>query len=232
MTKIKKRNLVIAIDGPAASGKSTTARKVAQILNYLYIDTGAMYRALTLEVINRNISEKDEKEVVKVAKEAKIQLLTGEQGLKTILNGEDVSEKIRFPEVTRIISTISAYMEVREIMKLKQRKLALNDGVVMDGRDIGTVVLPGADIKIFMDASTDERTDRRVKELKEKKIAVDREDIKEEIIQRDFSDSTRDVAPLKPANDAIIIDTSNLTITDQVQRVINIVNEVLKTLPN
>lgn len=226
MTKIKKQNLVIAIDGPAASGKSTTARKVAQILNYLYIDTGAMYRALTLEVLNRNISENNEKEVVKIAKEVKIQLLSGEKDLKTILNGEDVSDKIRLPEITRIISTVSSYKEVREIMKLKQRKLALNNGVVMDGRDIGTVVLPGADIKIFMDASTDERTDRRVKELKEKKIPVDRERIKEEIIQRDLIDSTRDVAPLRPAKDAIIIDTSNLTIADQVQKVIDIVNKI------
>jgi len=231
MTKIKKQNLVIAIDGPAASGKSTTARKVAQILNYLYIDTGAMYRALTLEVLNRKISENNEKEVVKIAKEAKIQLLSGKKDLKTILNGEDVSDKIRLPEITRIISTVSSYKEVREIMKLKQRKLALNSGVVMDGRDIGTVVLPGADIKIFMDASTDERTDRRVKELKEKKIPVDRERIKEEIIQRDLIDSTRDVAPLRPAKDAIIIDTSNLTIADQVQRVIDIVNNFLFWIP-
>ena len=211
MTKINKKKLVIAIDGPAASGKSTTARKVAQILNYLYIDTGAMYRALTLEVLNRNISENNEQEVVKIAREVKIKLLSGDKGLRTILNGEDVSEKIRLPEITRIISTISAYKEVREIMKLKQRELAADRGVVMDGRDIGTVVLPRAEIKIFMDASTDQRTDRRVKELKEKNIPVDRERIKEEIIQRDLIDSTRDVAPLKPANDAIIIDTSNLT---------------------
>lgn len=228
MTKINKKKLVIAIDGPAASGKSTTARKVAQILNYLYIDTGAMYRALTLEVLNRNISENNEKEVVKIAREVKIKLLSGDKGLKTILNGEDVSEKIRLPEITRIISTISAYKEVREIMKLKQRELAVDRGVVMDGRDIGTVVLPRAEIKIFMDASTDQRTDRRVKELKEKNIPVDRELIKDEIIQRDLIDSTRDVAPLRPAKDAIIIDTSTLTIDAQVQRVIDIVNDFLQ----
>jgi len=227
MTKINKKKLVIAIDGPAASGKSTTARKVAQILNYLYIDTGAMYRALTLEVLNRNISENNEKEVVKIAREVKIKLLSSDKGLRTILNGEDVSEKIRLPEITRIISSVSAYKEVRDIMKLKQRELAANRGVVMDGRDIGTVVLPRAEIKIFMDASTDQRTDRRVKELKEKNIKVDRERIKEEIIQRDLIDSTRDVAPLRPAKDAIIIDTSTLTIDAQVQRVIDIVNEFL-----
>ena len=241
MMKTKKQKLIIAIDGPAASGKSTTAREVAQILNYLYIDTGAMYRALTLEVLNRHISENNENDVVKVAKEeflkplnisayrlakeAKIHLNPGTNGPRTLLNGVDVSEKIRLPEITRIISTISAYKEVREIMKIKQRELAKNNGVVMDGRDIGTVVLPQADIKIFMDASTDERVNRRVKELKKKRISVDRESIKKEIIQRDLIDSTRDVAPLKPANDAIIIDTSNLTIADQVQKVIDIVNK-------
>lgn len=224
-TKSSKQNLVIAIDGPAASGKSTTARKVAQILNYLYIDTGAMYRALTLEVLNRKISEKNETEVVKVAKETSIQLVSGSDGPRTLLNGKDVSAKIRMPEITRIISTISAFKEVRQIMKLKQRELAQNRGVVMDGRDIGTEVLPEADIKIFMVASTDKRTDRRVKELQEKRVPVDRESIKAEIIRRDLIDSTRDVAPLKPAEDAIIIDTSNLTIADQVQKVIDIVTQ-------
>ena len=224
-TKSSKQKLVIAIDGPAASGKSTTARKVAQILNYLYIDTGAMYRALTLEVLNRKISEKNETEVVKVAKETSIQLVSGSDGPRTLLNGKDVSAKIRMPEITRIISTISAFKEVRQIMKLKQRELAQNRGVVMDGRDIGTEVLPDADIKIFMVASTDKRTDRRVKELQEKRVPVDRESIKAEIIRRDLIDSTRDVAPLKPAEDAIIIDTSNLTIADQVQKVIDIVTQ-------
>jgi len=228
MTKTKKQKLVIAIDGPAASGKSTTARKVAQILNYLYIDTGAMYRALTLEILNRRISEKNEAEIVKIAKETSIQLVSGTNGPYTILNGVDVSDRIRLPEVTRIISTISAYKEVREIMKLKQRELAKHSGVVMDGRDIGTVVLPKADVKIFMDANTDERANRRLKELMEKKVPVDRESIKAEIIQRDLIDSTRDVAPLKPAKDAIIIDTSNLTISDQVKKVIDIVNSFLQ----
>lgn len=227
MSQTEKLKLTIAIDGPAASGKSTTARQVAQILNYLYIDTGAMYRALTLEVLNRRIPEKNEDEVVKVAKEVNIQLVPGVKGPRTILDDVDVSEEIRLPEVTRIISTISAYKEVREIMKLKQRELAKNGGVVMDGRDIGTVVLPQADVKIFMDASVDDRADRRVKELREKSIPVDRENIKAEIIQRDLIDSTRDVAPLKPAKYAIIVDTSNLTIADQVQKVIDIVNEFL-----
>jgi cytidylate kinase len=225
MGEIQSERLTIAIDGPAASGKSTTARQVAQILNYLYIDTGAMYRALTLEVLNHQISEKNKDEVVRIAKESHIQLIPGSKEPRTILNDKDVSEEIRLPEVTRIISTISAYKEVREIMKLKQRELAKNGGVVMDGRDIGTVVLPQAEIKIFMDASVDDRADRRLKELKNKNLQVKRESIKAEIIQRDLIDSTRDVAPLKPAEDAIIIDTSNLTIAEQVQKVIGLVNE-------
>jgi cytidylate kinase len=163
--------------------------------------------------------------VVRIAKESHIQLIPGSKEPRTILNDKDVSEEIRLPEVTRIISTISAYKEVREIMKLKQRELAKNGGVVMDGRDIGTVVLPQAEIKIFMDASVDDRADRRLKELKNKNLQVKRESIKAEIIQRDLIDSTRDVAPLKPAEDAIIIDTSNLTIAEQVQKVIGLVNE-------
>jgi len=232
MNKSKKQKLTIAIDGPAASGKSTTAREVARLLDYLYIDTGAMYRALTLEVLNRNVSEEDEKEVVEIAKRVIIQLVPGDQGPRTILNGEDVSEKIRLPEITRIISIIAAYKEVREIMKIKQRELAKNSGVVMDGRDIGTIVLPQADIKIFMDAGTDQRTDRRVKELIAKNVLVDRESVRDEIIKRDLIDSTRDFAPLKPAKDAVIIDTSNLTIADQVQRVFDIVNEFLITKSN
>ena len=229
MSKADRLPLIIAIDGPAASGKSTTARKVANILNYLYIDSGAMYRALTLEVIKRQVSEKDESEVVNIARESLIQLVPDKDGPRTLLNNKDVSEEIRLPEVTRIISVISAYEEVREIMKRKQRALAKNGGVVMDGRDIGTVVLPDADIKIFMDAGVDNRTDRRLKELEKKNIYVKRDRIKEEIIQRDLIDSTRDVAPLKPADDAIIIDTSDLTIDEQVQKVIDIVKEKEKS---
>jgi cytidylate kinase len=226
MSRNKKKLLTIAIDGPAASGKSTTARRVAEMLGYIYIDTGAMYRALTLEIINRHIAADNEKEVVKVARKSTIQLFPGEKETRTILNDKDVSEEIRLPEVTRIISIISAHKEVRDIMKTKQRELAKDGGVVMDGRDIGTVVLPDADIKIFMNAGVDKRTERRLNELKKKNIPVDREDIKKEIIQRDLIDSTRDVAPLKPADDAIIIDTSDLTIEEQVQKVVDLVNRI------
>ena len=224
MHEKKKRKLIIAIDGPAASGKSTTARLVAEKLGYLYIDTGAMYRALTLEIINQRIDINDAELVVGVAEKVEVILISGDKGPRTLLNGRDVSEEIRLPRIARVISKISAYQGVREIMKVKQRELARKGGVVMDGRDIGSVVFPDADVKIFMEASIDERTQRRAKELSDKKIDVDVERVKEEIVQRDTIDATRDVAPLKPAKDASIVDTSNLSINDQVNKVMDIIN--------
>ncbi len=220
------KKLTIAIDGPAASGKSTTARLVAQNLGYLYIDTGAMYRALTLEVLNRNIPIEDEEQVVQTARKIDICLSVDDHKIRTILNGQDVSEDIRLPRVTRVISIVSAFREVREIMKQKQRDLAKDGGIVMDGRDIGTVVLPQAQVKVFMNASVERRTDRRVKELQSKGINVDRESIKAEIIQRDEIDSNREVAPLKPAADAHIIDTSQLSIDQQVQKVLDLIENL------
>jgi cytidylate kinase len=222
--KNKKQKLIIAIDGPAASGKSTTARLVAEKLGYLYIDTGAMYRALTLEIINQQIDIDDAEEVVGVAEKVEVILASSEKGPRTLLNGKDVSEEIRLPRIAQVISKISAYKGVRDIMKMKQRELARKGGVVMDGRDIGSVVLPYADVKIFMDASIDERTRRRAKEMSEKEIDVDVERVREEIVQRDTIDTTRDVAPLKPAKDAHILDTSNLSIIDQVNKVMEIIN--------
>ena len=222
-----QKKLIIAIDGPAASGKSTTAREVAKKLGYLYIDTGAMYRALTLEVLNRQISATDEEAIVKVAREIEILLVTGDNEPRTFLNGIDVSADIRLPKVTQIISTISAYKEIRRIMKVKQRKLARHGGVVMDGRDIGTIVLPKADVKFFIKASVEERTRRRVKELNGKGIKVDREKIQNDLIRRDSLDSNRDVAPLRLADDAFTIDTSKMSITDQVEKVLEIIKDRL-----
>ena len=220
-------HVAIAIDGPAASGKSTTAKLVAEKLGYLYIDTGAMYRALTTAVLEQKIPATDEKAVNVLAKQVDIRLVNTPAGLKTFLNGRDVSKAIRLPQVTQVISKISAYKEVREIMKNKQRQLAREGGVVMDGRDIGTVVLPDADVKIFMDASVEERTQRRLDELRSKGVKIDREQIREEIVRRDQLDSTRDVAPLKPAPDAHVLDTSDLTVEEQVQRVLTIIEPLL-----
>ncbi len=222
MKRDRNRKIIISIDGPAASGKSTTARLVAKELGYLYIDTGAMYRALTLEVLNLNVHITDEDAIIKIANRVKINFIPGDGEPRTILNGKDVSADIRLPKISRVISTISTYGDVRNIMKAKQRALAKLGGIVMDGRDIGTVVFPHAELKIFMDATVDERTDRRVKELKKNGIRVEWEEVKNELIQRDLIDSSRDVAPLKPAEDAHIIDTSKLTIEDQVQKILSI----------
>lgn len=220
MHKIK-----IAIDGPAASGKSTTAKIIAQKLNYLYIDTGAMYRALTLAIIKANIDISNEEEIKELALKSKIELKQSDFELHTYLNRKDVSHEIRLPEINRIISTISAYLEIRKIMVQKQRTLAQHGGIVMDGRDIGTVVLPDAEVKIYMEAKLAERAKRRFNELQKNGIKSDLDDIEKEIANRDKIDSTRSASPLKPAEDAIIIDTSFLTIEEQTDKCLKLINK-------
>jgi cytidylate kinase len=223
------RRIKIAIDGPAASGKSTTARLVAERLHYLYIDTGAMYRALTLAVINNSLDINDESAILALARESNIVLAADKGGIQTFLNGKNVSEEIRLPQVTKIISVISAYKNVRQIMVEKQRNLAKDGGIVMEGRDIGTNVLPDAEIKVFMVAGLRERALRRFKEMESRGINISIEEIEQDIRQRDELDSTRLSAPLKPAADAIQIDTSNLTIADQVSQVLNLVRKYLNS---
>lgn len=221
------RKIIIAIDGPAGSGKSTTARLVAQRLGYTYIDTGAMYRALTLKVIQSGIDPNDEDEVVKLAENTRIELLYRDGDLKVFLDGEDVTEKIRSPQVTSLVSLVSAHPKVREAMVKKQRELGKNGGVVMDGRDIGTVVFPEADLKIFMKADVKERARRRQKEMESHGFYVELDQIIKEIEERDKFDSTREVAPLKKAEDAIEIDTTNLTIEEQVEIVLKKAYEII-----
>ena len=224
--KTLKRKLRIAIDGPAASGKSTTAKVLANKLGYLYIDTGAMYRAVTLAVLRSNISLDDVTSIVDLIDGIDIELKLKESDIHTYLNNEDVSEEIRLPKITAVISQISAHAQVREIMVKKQRIMAHSGGIIMDGRDIGTVVLPDADVKIFMQADLEKRAKRRYVELKNKGIKVDFDKVKAEIQHRDTIDSSRNISPLKPAHDAYIIDTSNLTIDQQVAQVIDIIKRV------
>lgn len=224
------RKINIAIDGPAASGKSTTAQLLAKKLHYLYIDTGAMYRALTLAVQRAGISLEDKAAIKQIAADSKFTLQQSGSGIKTFLDSEDVSELIRMPAINNAISIISACGEAREIMVKKQQDLAGKGGVVMDGRDIGTVVLPGAELKIFMQASIEQRAQRRFSELTKKNITTTYEAVKLEIIKRDKIDSSRDVAPLKPAQDAIIIDTSELTIEQQVEQIYNLAIEIIKQI--
>ncbi len=226
------RKIIIAIDGPAGSGKSTTAKLVAQKLGYLYIDTGAMYRALTLKVIESGVDPSDEEEVIGVARDTKIELLYENGDLRVFLDGRDVTEKIRSPEVTSLVSVVSAHPKVRDEMVKKQRELGKDGGVVMDGRDIGTVVFPDADLKIFMNADVKERARRRQKEMKAQGFDVDIDEIIKDIEERDRLDSTREVGPLKKADDAFEIDTTNLTIDEQVEIVLKKAYELINQNSN
>ncbi|MEQ2129248.1 (d)CMP kinase [Caldanaerobacter subterraneus KAk] len=205
----------IAIDGPAGAGKSTVAKKLAKLLGFTYIDTGAMYRAITLKVLRENISLKDEERIVEVARKSDISL----DGERVFLDGEDVSEEIRKPIISEKVSVVSQIPEVREILVKKQRKIAEGKNVVMDGRDIGTVVLPDAQFKFFLTASLEERARRRYEELKNKGTEVKYEEVLEEIKKRDSLDSSRKTSPLTIPEGAILIDTTDLTEEEVVERV-------------
>ncbi len=219
------KNLTIAIDGPAASGKSTTAKLLARKLGLVPIDTGAMYRAVTLKVLRLGIDPEDEKSVVEIARNSNIWQECRNGKLITYLDGEDVSEAIRSPEVSEYVSIVARYPGVRKVLVELQRKLARRGGVVVEGRDIGTYVLPDADLKVFMKASIEERVRRRVKEMQEKGVKVSPEEVRKELEMRDEIDSKRAFAPLKPAGDAFILDTTDLTIEEQVEKIIEKIQE-------
>jgi cytidylate kinase len=213
------KRLIIAIDGPAGSGKSTTARRVAELLDYLYLDSGAMYRAVTLAVLKAGVWDRED-EIIRIVKGCDIELRQRADGLRVFLNGEEVTTKIRTLRVTNAIAPIAANPYVRELLVPKQRAMARNGGIVAEGRDIGTVVFPDADLKIFMDASIDERARRRYDELKAKKIDVDFDDLVRTIEMRDETDKKRKFGPLKPAPDAIVLDTSHMTFDEQVEFIV------------
>ncbi|MBQ3199484.1 MAG: (d)CMP kinase [Firmicutes bacterium] len=203
---------VIAIDGPAGAGKSTIAKALAEQLGYIYIDTGAMYRAVALTAIRAGVAVDDAPALTALA--AKIELdMRAEGGVNRILLGqEDVTEAIRQPEVGAAASPVSAVAGVREHLVAQQRKLAARGNVVMDGRDIGTVVLPDADCKIFLTASLDERVNRRYEELRAKGLPTTREAVREDISTRDYRDSHRETSPLKQADDAVLLDSTGMSI--------------------
>lgn len=217
------RRPVIAIDGPAGSGKSTVAKLVAQKLGFLYIDTGAMYRALTVKVLRSKTDLNDEAKLGALARATDIRLRQEGGSLKVFLDGEDVTVAIRKPEVTNNVKYIARARAVRECMVATQRKLGEHGGTVMEGRDIGTVVLPNADKKFYIDASFDIRVGRRYKELKDSGMAVTEEEIKEDLKIRDESDFNRAIGPLKKAGDAIVIDTTDLTIDGAVRKVVGLI---------
>ncbi len=222
------KNFIIAIDGPAGSGKSTSAKLIAQKFGFLYIDTGAMYRAITLAAIRKNVLNNSE-DIIRLAKNYEIELSYSESGTKVFLNGEDVTEEIRSPEVNLNVSPVSKIQGVREALVSKQRLMASkNNGTVMEGRDIGTVVFPNADVKIFLTASIEQRAERRAKEYQAKGTIIPFEEIKSNIQTRDKIDSTRENSPLVKAKDAHEVDTSNITIEQQVAKIIKIVEETAK----
>lgn len=228
MTRETEKKITIAIDGPAASGKSTTAKLVAHTLGYLHIDTGAMYRALTLKALDEEIDLNQRKDIVHLAQTSAIRLEVEDGATKVFLDGIEVTKQIRTQQVNRSVSTVSSYTGVRDVMVQAQQKMSENGGVVLEGRDIGTVVLPQAELKIFMVASVEERARRRKKDLAAVGIEADENDLIKEISARDQKDSTREASPLRKASDAIELDTSNLTIDDQVNFILKRAKEIIR----
>lgn len=219
------KKISIAIDGPAAAGKSTVAKIVAEKLSYIYIDTGAMYRAVTYRALMEKADIHDEEKLIHLLNETDIELKQKDGGQAVFLDGKDVTNEIRGSEVTNCVSTVAAHGLIREELVNRQQQLGKKGGVVMDGRDIGTKVLPNAELKIFMLASVDVRAERRHKENLEKGYPSDLSKLKEEIMLRDKNDTEREVSPLRKADDALEIDTSSLPIEEVVSHIVALARE-------
>lgn len=217
----------IAIDGPAGAGKSTIAKEVAKELGFIYVDTGALYRTVGYYILKQGENPANREEVLKRLPEIEISLCFQDGWQRVLLCGKDVSEEIRSPEVSMAASDVSAIKEVRDFLFGLQRNLARNNNILMDGRDIGTVVLPNAQIKIFLTASSRERATRRYHQLKRKGIDVTFEEVLEDIEKRDYQDSYRAVAPLVPAQDAVIVDTTGNTLKESIQYLTHLIKERL-----
>ncbi len=217
----------IALDGPAGAGKSTIAKGAAKLLGFIYVDTGALYRTVGLKFLREGYDTNLDCDIEAILKtiEVDIKFIDGTQHV--FLNGEDVSDKIRTPEASMMASAVSAKPPVRAFLLEMQRKLARENNVLMDGRDIATVVLPNATLKFFVTASVSERADRRYKELKDKGMDVNYDDIYKDIETRDYNDSHREIAPLKPAEDSIIFDTTGNTLEESISKIMAIINERL-----
>ena len=214
---------VVAVDGPAGSGKGTITREVAKKMNLINIDTGAMYRCVTLLMIRQNIKLEDEEKTKEILDGIDIKFVVEAGEQKVYLNNEDVSFKIRTKEINEFVSPVSTLKIVREKLADMQRKMAKTIDVIMEGRDIGTNVFPNADVKIYLDATPEERAKRRFKQNEEKGIHIPYEEILKNVKERDYIDSHRDIAPLKQAEDAIYIDSTKMTIDEVVEEIINII---------
>ncbi|WP_352416079.1 (d)CMP kinase [Oscillibacter ruminantium] len=220
------KNVSIAIDGPSGAGKSTLARALAKEKGYLYVDTGAIYRTLGYYVRRRGADPKDEAAVLELLRSAEVELRYGEDGFQHMfLNGEDVSREIRLPEVSKYASIVSAHEGVRAFLLEMQRELARKHSVVMDGRDIGTVVLPDADVKIFLTASAEMRAKRRCLELQQRGTPEPLDQVLSEIVQRDWDDTHRAAAPLRQAEDAVVVDTTTLNFEESLTALLRVIEE-------
>jgi cytidylate kinase len=218
---------IIAIDGPAGSGKSTTAKLVAKKLGFVYLDTGAMYRAITLKVLQKQVNPRSEKEVSRIAESSSVEIEHADCSNRIILDGKDITDKIRDLAIDQNVSFVSEHRKVREILVNLQRKIGETENVVAEGRDVTTVVFPDAFVKIYLDCDLKERARRRILELQQKGILDSVEEQTEKIASRDEIDSKRRLSPLTKDKDAFVIDTTHLTIEEQVRQVVQIYEESL-----
>lgn len=221
-------SFIVGIDGPASSGKGTVTKIISNRLGLINIDTGSTYRCVALEALNRGVALEEKEELIKIANEIKIEIENTPKGDIVFLNGKDVSKEIRSKEVTKIVSPISSIKEIRYKMVEVQRNLAEGKDVIMEGRDICTYVFPNADVKIYLDANSEERVKRRYKEFQEKGISMTLEEVRDNIEKRDKNDKEKEVGALKLAEDSIIIDTTNLSIEEVVEKIVNIIKEKRK----
>ena len=215
--------MIVAIDGPAGTGKGTVSKLISERLDFLCIDTGAMYRAVTLNFIRNNVNIADLGDVLSILDKTKIDIEFDVSGQKTFLNGEDVSDKIRTPEINSLVSQISSIREIREKLVVLQRKFALDNDIVMEGRDITTVVFPNADIKIYLTAEQSERANRRYKEMMEKGIETTYDEVYESIKKRDENDKNKEYGALKVADDAVVVDSTEMSIEEVYEKLKEII---------
>ena len=219
-------SIAIAIDGPAGAGKSSLSKEVAKELSFIYVDTGALYRTIGLAASRKGLKKEDKAEIISMLNDIDVKLSFNDEGTQIVLlNGEDVSNYIRTPEASMFASAVSAIPEVRAFLLDLQRNMAKSDNVIMDGRDIGTVVLPDAKIKIFLTASPEKRAMRRHKENIEKGIDSTYEEVLKDVNQRDYQDSHREIAPLKPAEDSVLVDTSDYDFEGSKELLLKVIKE-------